>query len=191
VYHDHIRRRVAGTGQAEVDGDVDEIRPAQVVDREQVSAASQVDVRGFHAVQVHDDGRDVARQSHATGVGDDVARVAGIPLEVVVAVAQQRAVRALVAVDEVLTGAAVEEVVAVAAEQRVGAGVAVHRQLGQRGQVADSADRVRAVESGDDQALGEYVQPRGAGRGDARLEAVGDDRDLVVTGRAVVVHGVE
>src|SRR4029450_12948723 len=123
VYHDHISGRVAGAGQAEVDGDVDEIRPAQVVDREQVSAASQVDVRCFHAVQVHDDGRDVARQSHATGVGehvdllgdvaavevervgsglplDDVARVAGVPLEVVVAVAQGRAVGALVPVDE-------------------------------------------------------------------------------------------
>ena len=59
---------------------------------------------------------------------DDVVDVAGIPLEAVVAVAQERAVGALVAVDEVVAGAAVEEVVAVAAEQRVVAVAAVHRQ---------------------------------------------------------------
>ena len=98
------------------------------------------------------DGGDVAGQAHARAVGGDVdvladvgavevqrvaaalafdgvAAVARIPLEVVVAGAQQRGVGADVAVDEVVAGAAEQQVGAVAAAQRVVAAAAVERQV--------------------------------------------------------------
>ena len=58
---------------------------------------------------------------------DDVAAVARIPLERVVAGAEQGDVVALVAVDEVVAVAADQHVVAVAAEDRVVARAAVDR----------------------------------------------------------------
>ena len=99
-------------------------------------------------VEVHDDVADVAGEAHAAAVGrdvedlvrvraveqhrvgaglalDHVAAVARIPLEDVVAGAQQGRVVALVAVDEVVAVAAEQEVGAVAAEDRVVAGAAV------------------------------------------------------------------
>ena len=61
---------------------------------------------------------------------DGVAAVARIPLEAVVAGAQQRGVGTDVAVDEVVAAAAEQEVGAVAAAQRVIAGAAVERERG-------------------------------------------------------------
>ena len=58
---------------------------------------------------------------------DDVAAVARIPLERVVAGAEERDVVALLAVDEVVAVAAEQDVDAVAAEQRVVARAAVDR----------------------------------------------------------------
>ena len=69
---------------------------------------------------------------------DDVVAVAGVPLEAVVAGAEQGAVGALVAVDEVVAVAAEEQVGAVAAAQGVVVVAAVHRERGQRGEVADA-----------------------------------------------------
>ena len=101
----------------------------QVVDRDGVAAAQGPDVEALDVVEVHRDGGDVAGQAHARAVGGDVdvlggvgaveaqgvaaalafdgvAAVARIPLEAVVAGAQQRGVRTDVAVDEVVAGAA-------------------------------------------------------------------------------------
>ena len=63
---------------------------------------------------------------------DGVAAVARIPLEAVVAGAEQCGVRTDVAVDEVVAAAAEQQIGAVAAAQRVVAGAAVERQVGQR-----------------------------------------------------------
>src|SRR6185503_19411432 len=105
-------------------------------------------------VEVHRDRRDVAREPATLAVRghldlladvgaeevedvaaalafDDVRAVAGIPLEPVVALAQEPLVGALVAVDEVVSGAAQEEVRAVAAAEEVAARATV---LGERRQ---------------------------------------------------------
>ena len=115
---------------------------------------------------------------------DGVVAVARVPLEGVVAGAQQRGVGALVSVDEVVAGAAVEGVGAVAADQPVVAGSAFE---GERlvGDVADHGDLVVAVAGVDvhlveraaielevDRAVGADVE-RERGRGGR------DDRQLV------------
>ena len=74
---------------------------------------------------------------------DDVAAVARIPLEGVVAGAEEGGVVALVAVDEVVAVAAEQDVGAVAAEDRVVAGAAVDGDLDQRGQVAGRGEACR------------------------------------------------
>src|SRR4029079_1250933 len=99
-------------------------------------------------VEVHRDRRDVAREPSALSVCgdldlladvgaeeveevaaalafDDVRAVARIPLEPVVALAQERLVGALVPVDEVVAGASQQEICAVAAAEDVAARAAV------------------------------------------------------------------
>ena len=78
---------------------------------------------------------------------DDVVAVAGVPLEAVVAGAEERAVDALVAVDRVVAGAAEQEVGAVAAAQVSFVGAAVDRQRRERREVADGRERVLAGEA--------------------------------------------
>ena len=87
-------------------------------------------------------GRDVdvlvdvgAVEQHRVGAGlalDDVAAVARVPDERVVAGAQQRHVVAAAAGDQVVAVAAEQHVVAVAAGDRVVAGAAVDGELDQR-----------------------------------------------------------
>ena len=67
----------------------------------------------------------------------------GIPLEDVVAGAEEGDVVALLAVDEVVAVAAEQQVGAVAAEDRVVAGAAVDGDLDQRGQVAGGGEACR------------------------------------------------
>ena len=73
---------------------------------------------------------------------DRVAAVARIPLERVVAGAEEGGVVALLAVDEVVAVAAEQGVVAVAAEDGVVAGAAVDRELDQRREIAGGAENV-------------------------------------------------
>ena len=85
-----------------------------------------------------------AVEEHRVGAGlafDRVAAVARVPLEHVVAGAQEGRVVALVAVDEVVAVAAEQHVVAVAAEDGVVAGAAVDGDLDQRGQVAGGREQ--------------------------------------------------
>ena len=78
---------------------------------------------------------------------DGVAAVARIPVECVVAGAEERDVVALVAVDEVVAVAAEQRIGAVAAEDRVVAGAAVDGELDQRGEVAGRPRRCRCRRS--------------------------------------------
>ena len=119
---------------------------------------------------------------------DDVVAVAGVPLEAVVAAAEEGAVGALVAVDVVVAVAAEEQVGAVAAARIV---VPVEPpsivSARERGEVADGRDRVRAVEAEQDEALDRgRVEPRGERRDRADLGAVGDHVDRVGLGGAAV-----
>ena len=119
-------------------------------------------------VEVHGDVGDVAEEQHAPAVGRDVdvladvgaeeehrvgavlaldrvVAVARIPLEHVVAGAQEGDVVAVVAEDEVVAVAAEEHVGALAAEERVVAGAAVDRQLDDAGRQRGRRDAVVAA----------------------------------------------
>ena len=117
-------------------------------------------------VEVHGDVRDVAREQRASAVGgnvealadiraveehrvgsvlafDHVAAIARIPLEHVIARAEQRGVVALLAVDEVVAVAAEQEVRAIAAADGVVARAAVHGDGDQRREIARGVRRNR------------------------------------------------
>ena len=106
---------------------------------------------------------------------DGVAAVARVPLEDVVAGAQEGHVVALLAVDEVVAVAAEQQVDAVAAEDRVVAGAAVDGDLDQGGQVAGGREGVVAAVGVEDQVLaGADVDGEGGG-----VEAVEADAGAV------------
>ena len=142
--------------------------PRQIVDGDVVRAAQGVDVDGLDIVNVHDDAADVAGEQNAATVGrdlealvrgaaveqqgvdavltlDHVAAVARIPLEHVVAGAEQGSIVALVAVDEVVAVAAEKEIGPVAAEDGVVAGAAVDRHADEGRQIAGGAEAVVAA----------------------------------------------
>ncbi len=98
---------------------------------------------------------------------DDVAAVARIPLEDVVAGAEERGVGALVAVDEVVAVAAEQRVGAVAAEDRVVARTAVDGDRDQRRQVPRRGEGVVAAVGVEDQLLRGADVDRERRRGDA------------------------
>ena len=160
-----VARRAADRA-GEIDVDLDDVGAAQIVDRERVRAAERVEVDGLDVVEIHDDVAEVAREQHAAAVRrggedlaagaaveqhrvgavlafDDVAAVARIPLEHVVAGADQRNVVALLAVDEVIAVAADQQIHAVAAQDRVVAGAAVDRHADQRREVAGRGEACR------------------------------------------------
>ena len=155
----------AGNG-GEVGHDLGHIRAAQVVDDQVVGAAKGVEVDRLDVVEVHHDVAEVASEQDPLAVRsrlevlgavaaveqhpvdavlalDDVAAVARIPLEDVVAGAEESDVVALLAVDEVVAVPAEQQVDAVAAEDRVIAGAAVDRDLDQRGRAARWPRRCR------------------------------------------------
>ena len=113
---------------------------------------------------------------------DDVAAVTRIPLEHVVAGAQERRVVALVAVDEVVAVAAEQQVGAVAAEDRVVARAAVEGELDQRGEVAGRGDDVVAAVRVEHQVLGGADvdrERRGVDAVEAHARAVGRDGEVL------------
>ena len=140
----------AAARRVHVDVDRVQVGAREVADEDRVRAAERPQREPLDPVQVHGDPGDVARERahgsrsqdlHVLGdvgavegerVGtalalDDVAAVARVPLERVVARAEQRGVGAAVAVDEVVAAAADQRVRAVAAEQGVVAVAAVER----------------------------------------------------------------
>ena len=213
VHGDAVDRAVApAVRAAQVECDLRDVRPAEVADDDLVGAAERAEVDALDVVQIHRDGRDVAGEERAPAVGDDidvlvdvraeeqhrvdavlafdrVVAVARVPLEHVVAGAEQGDVVAVVAEDEVIAVAAEQHVRALAAEDRVVAGAAVDRQLhdarGQRGR----GDRVIAAAAVDDErvvrafAVGD-VDPRR--QADHRNRGAGADHvDVIVAVRAV------
>ena len=95
-------------------------------------------------VDVLGDVRAVEQQRVGAGLAlDGVAAVARVPLERVVAGAEERGVVALVAVDEVVAVAAEQHVGAVAADDRVVAGAAVDGDADQRREVAGRGEACR------------------------------------------------
>ena len=175
---DRVGRAVAAAVRAaQVDVDPLDVRAAEVADRDVVGAAERAEFDALDIVQVHGDVRDIAEEQRASAVGDDVdvlggvraeeqqhvgavlaldrvVAVARVPLEHVVAGAEERDVVAVVAEHEVVAVAAEDRVGALAAEEGVIAGAAVERQL-------DDAGRHR-------------------GRGDAVVAAVAVDHERVV-----------
>ena len=130
-----------------------------------VGTAAGLDVEALDVVGVHRDVGDVAEQAHALPVGrhvdvlgdvaaveqqrvgtvlalDHVAAVAGVPLERVVAGAEERPVVTLVAVDDVVADAAEQDVGAVAAAERVVVRAAVDRDADEGGQVPGRREAV-------------------------------------------------
>ena len=110
---------------------------------------------------------------------DDVAAVARVPLEHVVAGAEEGDVVALLAVDEVVAVAAEEHVVAVAAEDGVVAGAAVDGDCDQRREIAGGRERVVAAVHVDDEVLGGAdvdAERRGIDAVETHARAVGGER---------------
>ena len=162
----------------EVDVDLGDVGAGQVVDRDRVGAAQRVErrwsrrrsrsmtmlprLRVNSARAAVGRGREdlvavAAVEQHRVGAVlalDRVAAVARIPLEHVVAGAEEGGVVALLAVDEVVAVAAEQQVGAVAAEDGVVAGAAVDRDADQRGEVAGGREAVVAAVHVDDELLG-------------------------------------
>ena len=124
---------------------------------------------------------------------DDVAAVAGIPLEGVVAGAEEGDVVALLAVDEVVVDAAEQHVGTVAAEDRVVACTAVDGDRDERGQVSGRGEAVVASVGVEDEVLRGADVDREGRRIDA-VEAhpgpVGRGGEDLGAAAAVDLHGV-
>ena len=165
-------------------------------------AAQRIDVDALDVVEVHDDIAEVAGEPNALAVGRDleilipvaaveqqgvgavlaldrVAAVAGIPLEYVVAGAEEGDVIALLAVDEIVAVAAEESVGAVTAENGVVAGAAVDRHADEGGQIARGAETVVAAVHVEDEVFGRAdveAERRGIEPIEAHARAVGGER---------------
>ena len=125
---------------------------------------------------------------------DGVVAVARVPLEDVVAGAEEGHVVAVVAEDEVVAVAAEEHVGALAAEDRVVAGAAVERQLDDAGRQRGGGDAVvaaRALMTSESFAPSELVMFTSAGRPSTDDRGAGaEDVDDVVAVGAVDDDGV-
>ena len=106
----------------QVDIDLLGVGSGQVVDRDGVGAAQGVDLDVLDTVEVHGDVADVAEQPHPTAIGRDVHVLGDV-----CAVEHQR-IGAALALDDVAAVAGVpgERIVAVAEESRVVAATADH-----------------------------------------------------------------
>ena len=124
---------------------------------------------------------------------DHVAAVARIPLEDVVAGAEQGRVVALVAVDEVVAVAAEKEVGAVAAEDGVVAGAAVDRHADEGRQIAGGAEAVVAAVHVEHEVFGRPdvdAERRGIDAVEAHARAVGGGGEDLRAVAAVDLDGV-
>ena len=153
-----------------------DVRAAEIADHDVVGAAERAEFDALDIVQVHRDVGDVADEQRASAVRHDVdvlgrvraeeqqrvgavlaldrvVAVARIPLEHVVAGAEQRDVVAVVAEHEVVAVAAEDRVGALAAEHGVVAGAAVERELDDAGRQRRRGDAVVAAEAVDDERV--------------------------------------
>ena len=185
----------------EIDVDLRDVGPGQVVDHDLVGAAERIEVDRLDVVEVHGDVRDVAGEQHAAAICRDVDVLGDVG-----AVEQQR-VEAVLAFDgvvvvtrvpdeHVVAGAheggvvavaAVDQVVALAAEEQVCAETAVHRQLDSVSLQARGVDDVVAAKPIERQPivrllLEEHVHRRLETR-DRDASGVAGDDDTVVRRR--------
>ncbi len=219
VDRDRVGRAVARAAAdrgLEVERDGLEVGPGRVVEDHAVGTAERLDVDDLDVVQVHRDVGGVAEEPDSLAVGrdvevlgragpdeqervgavvgavlplDEVAAVARVPAERVVAGSEEAAVVAAVAVDRVVTLAAEQQLGAVAAVDRVVPGAAVDRDLDQGCEPDRAGDRVVAVEPFDVQEVVRRLRVldlHGRGQpGHVDRTCVGRDRDRVVAGGAV------
>ena len=215
VDRDRVGRAVARSAAdrgLEVERDALEIGPGRVVHDRVVGPAERLDVDELGVVQVHRDralsaeepeavavGRDVEVLGHAGPVEehrvgavltfDDVAAVARIPDEGVVAGTHEPGVGASVSVDRVVAAATDEALGSVAAVDPVVPVAAVDRDLDQGCQAGRARDRVVAGEPVDVQDVVRSLRVldlHGRGQsGHVDGTRVGCDRDRVVAAGAV------
>ena len=161
-----VGRSVALT---EVDLQAREVGSGQIADVHQVSPAEGLEVDGLDAREIHRHVADVSEEPNSVAVGrhmdllgnirpdelhrvvavpafDDVASVARIPGEGVVAGAHQGDVVALASVHRVVSVTAEQHVVAQAAEELVVSGAPVEREGDRLSREAGRRDVVVAVE---------------------------------------------
>src|SRR6478735_650193 len=70
---DHrIRRTITGAVDTQVEIDLGDVGPGQVVDRDGIDATQRVELDVLNVVEVHGDGGDVAREPYAAAIGRDV-----------------------------------------------------------------------------------------------------------------------
>ena len=174
-----VRRPVtlaAARRRRQVEVDLRDVGAGEVVDHDIVGAAQGVELDVLDAVEVHGDVGDVAGEPHPAAVGrdvdvlgdvgaveqqrvgaglalDDVAAVARVPDEGVVAVAEQGHVVAAAADHGVVAVAADQQVVALAAGDGVVAGAAVDGETDDARRQGGRVDRVVAVAGIDRQAV--------------------------------------
>src|SRR5262249_40424948 len=137
VDRDRVHGTVAparGTGEVDMDAGSCNVGPAEIVDYDVVRAAEGLQVDQLDAVEVHGDVVDVAGEAHASTVGgyidvlgdvdavevepvdavltvDGIVAVALIPLEDVVAGAEEGDVVARASIDEIVAAATIERVI--------------------------------------------------------------------------------
>jgi hypothetical protein len=202
----------------EADSDRNYVGPGQIVDSDAVGAAEGIDADALDVVEVHDDIAEVAGEQGAPTVGRDreglipgaaveeqgvgavpaldrVAAVARIPLEYVVAGAEEGTVAALLAVGEIVVVAAEQKVGAVAAENGVVAGPAVHRHAKiQASQIARGAEGVVAAVHVEDEVFGRAdvdAERRGIDPIEAHAQTIGGDGEHLGAVIAVDLGGVD
>ena len=167
------------------------VGPAEIADDDIVGAAEGPEFDVLDVVQVHRDVRDVAEKQRASAIRHDVdvlgrvgaeeqhrvgavlafdgvVAVARVPLEHVVAGAEQRDVVAVVAEHEVVAVAAKDGVGALAAEDGVVAGARVDRELDDAGRHGGGGDAVVAAGPSDHERV-----VRSLGIGDVDLRSPG------------------
>ena len=174
----------------EVERDASDVGAGHVADHDVVGASERVEGDALDVVEVHRHVRDVAEEDRPPAVGEDVdvlggarsveqelvgavlafdrvAAVARIPLEAVVAGAEERHVVAVVAEDEVPAGPAEEHVGALAAEHAVVPGAAIDGQADHPRGERRRGDGVVSAEPVDDEVV---VRALGIGDRDLRRQ---------------------
>ncbi len=192
-------------------------RACQVIHRGGVGAAKGLEVELFDTVRVQDDVAQVAGEAQSLPVGgevedlvavrsvechdvvpglalDRITSVTRVPSKNVVASAQQSRIVALVAVNEVVAGAADQNVGTVAAQQRVVTGPAVHRDLNQGGQVPRACECIVAAVGIEDEVFGGADVEEERGGVDAvepHPGAVGGHREVFVPVTPIDLDGID
>src|SRR5262249_46514566 len=175
-----VRRGVAGTTagwRSQVDGDLRHVGADEIADCDIVGTAQGVNLDVLDTVEVHGDGADVAGEAHPLTGGldvellvdvraieheridairalDDVAAVARVPDEQVVAGAEKGRVVAATADHSVVAVAAQQKIGALTSDDGVVAGAAVEGEHSIAGRQRRRGEGIIAVVTADDERIG-------------------------------------